>query len=524
MASDDYFMELKVENDVRIALFPLIVEKKMPDDIQYIPTPFNTYIEKYGSHICSPLAIGNFHELFGIYLRYIVFHNEIFQVQNNHNFGHNDHITKVAYIVLNKDDTFCGRLFTRNIYEGEISLFEPNDQKVERRVNEYVEGMNKRNLSSIRLPNEDISVDASDSTRTEEQINVFLKCFSDILESKNPNMNKDQTADGLFGTPDLSQVLLDTFLEEQMDMGPTCSSDILESINPNMNEDQTADGLLRISNLSQFPNNLFSPPLTLSIHPRLEAFNTFAYDTSFPLNTTRKLASEASDHFNEEDLSDSRTIDSPVNDAALATIQLLSPSQASQKLYQGPTIILSPKPDWKPRYQSDLIPKHKASGEKKISIGLLQGEGPQRSLVTVKVPTKEEGRGVMYLACTVRTLDNQKHELKLVLPKGTQAIENAPRHGNILNRFNFSNCDPNHFFDVKEQIIYMKITDEEHANEEKQVPVYLINRYQGDHLDKKRIKEQLLDQCRLSFLIYEKVNEVYSCVSHESLSEPIVDT
>ena len=73
----------------------------------------------------------------------------------------------------------------------------------------------------------------------------------------------------------------------------------------------------------------------------------------------------------------------------------------------------------------------------------------------------------MYLACTVRTMDDQKHESKFILPKGTQAIEKAPKHGNIRDRFNFSNCDPDHSFDAKEQIVYMKITDDEHASGKK---------------------------------------------------------
>ena len=78
---------------------------------------------------------------------------------------------------------------------------------------------------------------------------------------------------------------------------------------------------------------------------------------------------------------------SPVHDAALTTIHLSNSNQASQKLYKGPTITVQPKPNWKPRYQSDLIPKPKPStnGEKKISIGLLQGSGGKRSRVTVEV-------------------------------------------------------------------------------------------------------------------------------------------
>ncbi|CAF1119047.1 unnamed protein product [Adineta ricciae] len=498
MASDDYLIQLEVENNVSTALYGLILEKCISDDnmtinaydVQSLPTRFNTYVEKDGSDLLSPSAI----------------------VQNNHSFGHNDNKTKVAYIVLNGDGTLLGRLFTWNVYTGRTYLFEPNDQNVERSVNKYVEGINKIDLSSNQLPNEGISLDASDSARTEEQMDVEPTDGNDILESK-----------WLITSMIIDYVLI------HLKIG----------INSNVNGDQTADDRCEISNQSQSLDYLFSSPLMLS-----NGLNTFAYDT-FPLSTTRKLPSEASGnsyllignsnsnihcesysvgHFNEEDLSDSRTIDSPVNDAALAPIQLLSSSQASQKLYEGPTIIVSPKPSWKPRYQSDLIPKHKAKGEKKISIGLLQGLGGQRSRVTVKVPAKEEGRGVMYLACTVRTLENQKHELKLVLPKGTQGIEKAPKNSNILGYLDFRNCDPNQFFDEKEQIIYMKITDDEHGKEEKQVPVYLINQYQDNQLNTKRIEEEKLNQCRLSFYICEKVNEVYSCVSHESLSEPIVET
>ena len=69
----------------------------------------------------------------------------------------------------------------------------------------------------------------------------------------------------------------------------------------------------------------------------------------------------------------------------------------------------------------------------------------------------------MYLAITVRTINNRCHPLKIVVQKGTKVNKKRFNHENRLDYLKFNGCDTNDFFDPKTRIVYLKITPEEHA-------------------------------------------------------------
>lgn len=68
----------------------------------------------------------------------------------------------------------------------------------------------------------------------------------------------------------------------------------------------------------------------------------------------------------------------------------------------------------------------------------------------------------MYQAAAVRTVKNEKHPLKVIVPDGTKVNEQRVNHENKLDYLEFDQCSSNDFFDPTTQINYMKITSEEH--------------------------------------------------------------
>jgi hypothetical protein len=71
----------------------------------------------------------------------------------------------------------------------------------------------------------------------------------------------------------------------------------------------------------------------------------------------------------------------------------------------------------------------------------------------------------MYLATTVRTVNNQHHSLKLIVPEKTKVNKGLFNRENHLNYFEFDECNLMHFCDLDTRIVYMEITAEEHGKE-----------------------------------------------------------
>jgi hypothetical protein len=74
----------------------------------------------------------------------------------------------------------------------------------------------------------------------------------------------------------------------------------------------------------------------------------------------------------------------------------------------------------------------------------------------------------LYLAITVRTINNQYHSLKVILPEKIKINEDRFNRENRLNYLEFDECNPMHFFDLNKRIVYMEITAEEHEKQLKE--------------------------------------------------------
>ena len=68
----------------------------------------------------------------------------------------------------------------------------------------------------------------------------------------------------------------------------------------------------------------------------------------------------------------------------------------------------------------------------------------------------------MYQAVAVRTVANEKHLSKLIVPEKTKVNKDWVNHENNVNYLEFDECNPMHFFDPETQVVYMRITPAEH--------------------------------------------------------------
>lgn len=68
----------------------------------------------------------------------------------------------------------------------------------------------------------------------------------------------------------------------------------------------------------------------------------------------------------------------------------------------------------------------------------------------------------MYLAVTVRTVDGQFHDSKVVVPPRTTVRAEKLTHENNLECLNFDGCNVTDRFDIESRTIYFKISEEEH--------------------------------------------------------------
>ena len=70
----------------------------------------------------------------------------------------------------------------------------------------------------------------------------------------------------------------------------------------------------------------------------------------------------------------------------------------------------------------------------------------------------------MYLAVTVRTINNRYHSLKVIVPKGTKVNGDRVNRENHLNYLEFDENNPLDYFNPDTRIVYLEITPQEHGD------------------------------------------------------------
>ncbi|CAF4339599.1 unnamed protein product [Rotaria sp. Silwood2] len=174
---------------------------------------------------------------------------------------------------------------------------------------------------------------------------------------------------------------------------------------------------------------------------------------------------------------------------------------------KAPKILNQPKNKWHYRNMKDL-------GKKQIP--LLAGDGPQRTLIRVKVPPKRTDS--MYLGIKVQTYNNHDHRSKVPVPEGTTVNMDLFSNDNNLNRLQFDQCDSADYFDPVHRYVYSKISLTEHDAKEKDVRIHIFNLYQSGSINRARIDNEQLGKFKLAFWFNILKNNVFTPISPSSLS------
>lgn len=68
----------------------------------------------------------------------------------------------------------------------------------------------------------------------------------------------------------------------------------------------------------------------------------------------------------------------------------------------------------------------------------------------------------MYLAIEIRTIENEPHPSKVIVPAKTHVNTEYLSHDNNLDCLKFDRCNPNDIFDPESRHIYSEISCSDH--------------------------------------------------------------
>ncbi|CAF0767365.1 unnamed protein product [Rotaria sordida] len=386
----------------------------------------------------------------------------IVSINNKHTIIDKNHFGKLnekrcdkeryAFIFCNTNNIYCCPLYYKKYINGEtLTVFKRDDISVWHAIETMVNQMNKKIVDEnqnqtenrLELSIEDPSHMAVDDTFSSENHStsfdlqpVILFEASTFIEQMLQEIN--QLKNNL--RPWLNEILI-------QNQAPDFNITNLNSISPQASAELIQERQMLIlqiiqSAVERIPRN----------HDAAIVSNIVVANNNQQDNTT--LFSDTS-HVTQIDQNPAN-ISSFVLNQSSNTSEIFPTTSASIQC-EAPNILNKPKKDWHYRNMRDLA---------KNRIPLLAGDGPQRSLIRVKVPLKRNYP--MYLGIKVQTYDNREHCLKIPVPEGTTVNMDSFCNDNNLNRLQFDQCTPTDYFDSENRYVYSEISSEEHEAREKE--------------------------------------------------------
>ncbi|CAF0782937.1 unnamed protein product [Adineta steineri] len=482
--------------------------KDLSDGFEFIVSNDGALKQKHGFQSTSSSLIRDFMIFFNIRLYFIIIEEGTFQKTTEYITLTPSDQTKQAFIVLNGDKTVWGVLYTYNLEDRIQPVFDIDDMRIQYYVDKYTEQLNlteeKSNLSIDSNTVADESGDAI-STLPNSSDQISLPTTEDNIRVYTPN---DHIAQDIVHQNNKLVVhnILTPLIQEsgrvmQLNLGSFIFYIFLSEINTNNGD--------RI---------------------RKNAVTTCEQDRSVlekiidvQLSYTNLAQRGGSHHARKADQMDISNASDGLITMSHTTEVTSAPSSTFIK-YKKPVLLKPIRPYWKIRHPKDLAKKSRktTTGDKQTKtryIELLHSIGDGNAPLKVKVPPREERK--MFLASAVRTILNQPHSSKIIVPKGTKVDINLFNRNNNLNYLEFHECDPMHTFDLGTKIVYMEITPEEHEQKLKKIPIYMVNLYQNQQLTKDMIKREKLNECQLVFWLCVKSHGKIIPVSAESWIGPV---
>ncbi|CAF4123970.1 unnamed protein product, partial [Adineta steineri] len=427
--------------------------KYLSDAFEFIVSNDGVLKQKHGFQSTSSSLIRDFMIFFNIHLYFIIIEGGKFQkTTENITLTPNDQ-TKQAFIVLNGDKTVCGVVYICDLGGKIQTVFNMDDMRIQCDVDKYIEQLNL----------------------TDSRLLPILKEKSNL--TINSNTSTDTSADAI------------SILSDHPDqISLTTTEDNTRVCAPN---DHIGQSIVH-QNTPLKVCNILTP---LIQEPEINTNNCDRIRAN--VVTTCEQGSSVL----------KKNIDVRRSITMSLTTEVTSAPSSTFIKYRKPVLLKPIRPHWKIRYPKELIskPRNTTTGRKQTKtryIELLHSIGDGNAPLKVKVPPKE-GRK-MFLASAVRTILNQPHSSKIIVPKGTKVDINLFNRNNNLNYLEFHECDPMHTFDLGTKIVYMEISPEEHEQKLKKIPIHMVNLYQNQQLTKDMIKREELNKCQLVFWLCVK--------------------
>ncbi len=112
--------------------------------IDYDKQQLTNIVQIYSGKPTLITLMGKFVESYNIYLHFIGFDQGKFRVINQYFFRDTNERRRLAFVVLNGDDTVCGPLFTDDDLTGRIqTVFAFDDMRITLQVDKYIEKLNR---------------------------------------------------------------------------------------------------------------------------------------------------------------------------------------------------------------------------------------------------------------------------------------------------------------------------------------------------------------------------------------------
>jgi len=130
LSNDATFIGKNLENN----------QKKLTD---YDKQQLTNIVQIYSGKETLTGLMGKFVESYKIYLHFIGFNQGKFRIINEYSFLDKDEQRRLAFVVLNGDDTVCGPLFIDDLTGRTQAVFAFDDMRITLEVEKYIEKLNR---------------------------------------------------------------------------------------------------------------------------------------------------------------------------------------------------------------------------------------------------------------------------------------------------------------------------------------------------------------------------------------------
>ncbi|UJR37545.1 hypothetical protein I4U23_030246 [Adineta vaga] len=416
----------------------------------------------------------DFAKYFDIDLYLITFDNNEFCLNMENNYG-KEH---KAFLLLNKDYTVRGPLYTINTDGTKQSVFCNDDSLIQVEIYCYILQLNDTDLfSNSSLPEESDTTSYVSQVFTNQVDNVSITSVDYNADSRELFRNMSYQIFRLYENLNINHDLVyqafSSFLSKITQFEHLSAQDTILALN---------DGINCLSNLVKM----------VQPHIPIENEQLSSNQVSAPDDTM--VSHIETEHNN--------SVQSFISNTVLSSDFYGYEPPTMNKLLQTP-------------YHPRTMKEFAKTGSSPIQCV----DAKQREPLHIGVPPDD---GVsLYLGVTMVTDAHTTHCSKVVVPDNAKIEGDYLMNNNDLTCLKYDKCDPDDKFYLDEKVLYSKIRPKEREMKQKDISIHMLNLYQRGSLNRKTVQDQQLKKSKLAlwFAVYE--NNMYRHVSRKFYSNTI---